>query len=167
MLFFYENIFPGRNNDPFSNAQSSSFFHFLVISSHELSHSIVSNTSFPNVLSTKSDPTYPDIYETIFWLYSPSTIFCQSASCTTLSLQLYQYHHLLLLTYLLILVTKVYLCCLLYQQLHLVLRNPKLVAPSLKRFQITRCYTSHRCFSVFLMSSNLPFIAQQFLIQPG
>jgi hypothetical protein len=46
---FYENIFPGRNNDPFSNAQSSSFFHLLVISSHELSHSIVSNTLFPNV----------------------------------------------------------------------------------------------------------------------
>jgi hypothetical protein len=61
----------------------------------------------------------------------------------------------------------IYLCCLLYQHLHLVLRNPKLVTPSLKLFQITRCYTSHRCFSVFLMSSNLPFTAQQFLIQPG
>lgn len=71
---FYENTFPGRNNDPFSNAQSSSFFHLLVISSHELSHSIVSNTLFPNVLSTKSDPTYPDMRQSSDYIHLQSSV---------------------------------------------------------------------------------------------
>jgi hypothetical protein len=111
--------------------------------------------------------SYISWYETIFWLYSPS-IFCQSASYTTLSLQLYQYHHLLLLTYLLIFITNVYICAVFCTNTFIwcyAIQN--LVTPSLKLFLITRCYTSHRCFSVFLMSSNLPFTAQQFLIEPG